>query len=677
MTTLTAPSGGIKNAAGDLAAGTLTVWALEPRESKDGTALIDTRRHQITITAGTFSSVTLDPGPVNLTLATTGAAKTFRGVIVPDQASVSLDDLLAGAYTYVPAVQSAVAQAAASATASATSATTKAAEAATSATAAAGSATSAAGSASTATTKAAEAAASAASIAAGGPDASPTVKGGIKLAGDLAGTADAPLVPGLADKYVKPGTGIPKTDLDAAVQTSLGKADSALQAAPVTTVAGKTGAVTLAVADVAGAAPLASPGITGAPTVNGKAVVVADDARLSDARTPTAHNHTAAQVSDATTVGRSVLTATDAVAARSAIGAGTSNLALGTTGTTAAAGNDSRIVNAAPTASPTFTATSSSATLGPELATGAWSFAGACAASGNGGVWSGAGQMTMPVTLPSAGTYVLTYTRSGTAGKQTITLGNGTSGQYDYWQATSATVAPTNSGSVTLTIDGDASTNLTLTNISLKQITAMIPPVLAATAPGGGVMEIRALAGSNNAVGYQALAANTTGTSNSAVGYQALKANTTGTSNVAIGRDSLYTPRNITANATIIGSRNTAIGYQSGASDATDPSDLTALGHQASATNRGTSIGSGAQATAAGSIAIGIDSLGASAVSSTADLAVVGTSRTTLRAAKLSMSNASTQTTAPAAGGAAALPATPAGYVDVEINGVTRKIAYY
>lgn len=51
------------------------------------------------------------------------------------------------------------------------------------------------------------------------------------------------------------------------------------------------------------------------------------------------HTHTAAQISDSTAVGRSVLTAADAAAARSAIGAGTSNLVIGTTGTTAMAGN--------------------------------------------------------------------------------------------------------------------------------------------------------------------------------------------------------------------------------------------------------------------------------------------------------------------------------------------------
>lgn len=44
-------------------------------------------------------------------------------------------------------------------------------------------------------------------------------------------------------KYTKPAGGIPKSDLDDAVQESLGRADSALQEAPVTSVNGKTGAV--------------------------------------------------------------------------------------------------------------------------------------------------------------------------------------------------------------------------------------------------------------------------------------------------------------------------------------------------------------------------------------------------------------------------------------------------
>ena len=54
--------------------------------------------------------------------------------------------------------------------------------------------------------------------------------------------------------YSKPSGGIPKSDLASAVQTSLGKADTALQNAPVTSVNTKTGAVTLTASDV-GALP--------------------------------------------------------------------------------------------------------------------------------------------------------------------------------------------------------------------------------------------------------------------------------------------------------------------------------------------------------------------------------------------------------------------------------------
>lgn len=46
-------------------------------------------------------------------------------------------------------------------------------------------------------------------------------------------------------------------------------------------------------------------------------------------------------------------------------------------------------------------------------------------------------------------------------------------------------------------------------------------------------------------------------------------------------------------------------------------------------------------------------------------------------AGKLDIENVSTTTTAPSAGGAGALPATPAGYVSVKINGTSRQIAFY
>lgn len=61
--------------------------------------------------------------------------------------------------------------------------------------------------------------------------------------------------------YTKPGTGIPKSDLASSVQTSLEKADTALQSAPVNSVNGKTGTVSLTASDVG-----ALPSTTAIPT---------------------------------------------------------------------------------------------------------------------------------------------------------------------------------------------------------------------------------------------------------------------------------------------------------------------------------------------------------------------------------------------------------------------------
>jgi hypothetical protein len=69
-------------------------------------------------------------------------------------------------------------------------------------------------------------------------------------AGALPESVVANLGTDLAARYVKPGTGIPSTDMTSAVQTSLGLANSALQTAPVTSVNTRTGAVTLGAADV-------------------------------------------------------------------------------------------------------------------------------------------------------------------------------------------------------------------------------------------------------------------------------------------------------------------------------------------------------------------------------------------------------------------------------------------
>jgi len=59
-------------------------------------------------------------------------------------------------------------------------------------------------------------------------------------------------MPSAADvgAYVKPASGIPASDLASAVQASLGKADSALQTAPVTSVNGETGDVELDIPNI-------------------------------------------------------------------------------------------------------------------------------------------------------------------------------------------------------------------------------------------------------------------------------------------------------------------------------------------------------------------------------------------------------------------------------------------
>jgi hypothetical protein len=91
-----------------------------------------------------------------------------------------------------------------------------------------------------------------ATITVGGTATAPTVK--VASTASLLKTQLAAAVQtslSAADSaYQKPGGGIPSTDMAAAVQTSLGKADTALQAAPVTSVASKTGAVTLVKGDV-------------------------------------------------------------------------------------------------------------------------------------------------------------------------------------------------------------------------------------------------------------------------------------------------------------------------------------------------------------------------------------------------------------------------------------------
>lgn len=157
-----------------------------------------------------------------------------------------------------------------------------------------------------------------------GADATSTGKGVIQLSGDLSGNASAPSV------------------VSGAHHTHTSSQISDATAAPnVGTVIVRDSAGRAQVVDPSASADIATKHYV--DTATATQVTLAGDLG-GTATAPTViggthHTHTASQISDSTTVGRSLVTAVDAPTARTAIGAGTSNLAIGTTNTTAKAGD--------------------------------------------------------------------------------------------------------------------------------------------------------------------------------------------------------------------------------------------------------------------------------------------------------------------------------------------------
>ena len=125
---------------------------------------------------------------------------------------------------------------------------------------------------------------------------------------------------------IQDGT-ISETLLDAAVQSKL----NAVGSGGVVSVNGQSGVVVLAKTDV---------GLSAVDNTSdaGKPISSATQTALN-AKAASSHTHASTDISDSTVTGRLLMAATDAAAARTAIGAGTSNLAIGVTGTTAKAGN--------------------------------------------------------------------------------------------------------------------------------------------------------------------------------------------------------------------------------------------------------------------------------------------------------------------------------------------------
>lgn len=164
-----------------------------------------------------------------------------------------------------------------------------------------------------------------------------------------------------------------------------------MSAGKVVSVAGKTGAVTLTKADVG----LANVDNTSDAS---KPISTATQTALNG-KADTGHTHTASQISDASSVGRSLLTAADAAAARTAIGAGTSSLVLGSTASTAAAGNHTH----------THASLTDTTTIGTQVATAATAAAARTAI--------GAGTGSSDLTIGTTGT-------TAAAGNHTHTIAN-------------------------------------------------------------------------------------------------------------------------------------------------------------------------------------------------------------------------------------------------------------
>jgi len=124
----------------------------------------------------------------------------------------------------------------------------------------------------------------------------------------------------------------------------------------------------------------------------------------------------------------------------------------------------------------------------------------------------------------------------------------------------------------------------------------------------------------NSAVGYQAMSRNTTGYDNSAMGYQALINNISGTANVAMGSGAMYTNTTGSSNVAIgsqalyknvSGTQNSAIGWQSLYKNTTGTGNI-AFGYQAlngnTTGNYNSAIGVGAlynNSTGTGNVAFG------------------------------------------------------------------------
>ena len=138
----------------------------------------------------------------------------------------------------------------------------------------------------------------------------------------------------------------------------------------------------------------------------------------------------------------------------------------------------------------------------------------------------------------------------------------------------------------------------------------MTPDMLATSVPFTARYVPGSTASNNLAAGLSTQGALTSGDSNNAFGIGVQSLLTTGSSNNAFGKSAQYAPAGILANATTTASRQSSFGEGTGQSSAAQSDDITTIGYFAVGGGVGaTSLGSGANAAFAGSVALGMSTI--------------------------------------------------------------------
>ena len=266
---------------------------------------------------------------------------------------------------------------------------------------------------------------------------------------------------------------------------------------------------------------------------------------------------------------------------------------------------------------PTLVAATPAPTYGPELAPPIATWTGAAGATWTAPSWNipSGGTISAPIAVVSGTMYQIEMTRTGSSGGlMTAALGTATTDiPSDGNSKLTLTAAET--GTVTLTIGGGTWACASISNVTVKAVTALASArttgvtmrALSSNSAVGGYSQYSLTTGDfNSAVGGNAQRVLTTGSYNSAVGGYSQYSLTTGSYNIAVGGTAQYILTTGSYNSAVgrnaqraltTGSYNSALGGNAGFTD-----NITAT---VATVNYATMLGYNAQATVSNVCVIG------------------------------------------------------------------------